>query len=197
MGIIDERTTSMRRIGLRSLLVTGAMVLMLATGANANIINLTATLTGGQETPPNSSPGTGHATFVLDDAALTLTTEGVTFSGLTTGVVAAHIHAPGPPGVSAPIVHPYDTASVAGLTSGTFATLDVWSATSSPALTPALVSDIEAGNTYINIHTTQFPAGEIRGQLVPEPSSLAMGATAVLFGLGFAWRRRSRKRTTD
>src|SRR5512135_911752 len=34
-----RRTTSMQRIGLRNLLVTGAMVLMLATGANANIIN--------------------------------------------------------------------------------------------------------------------------------------------------------------
>lgn len=140
-----RRTTSMQRIGLRNLFVTGAMVLMLATGANANIFTLSATLTGGQETPANSSGGTGSAAIVLDDVAMTLTTEEATFSGLTSGVILGHIHA-APPGVAGPVVHPYNVSSVMGQTSGTFAVGDVWSAASSPALTPALVADIEAGN---------------------------------------------------
>jgi hypothetical protein len=29
----------------------------------------------------------------------------------------------------------------------------------------ALVDAMEAGETYVNVHTSQFPAGEIRGQI--------------------------------
>ncbi|CAN5604286.1 hypothetical protein BH23BAC1_BH23BAC1_09480 [soil metagenome] len=28
-----------------------------------------------------------------------------------------------------------------------------------------LISAMRAGNTYVNVHTSQFPAGEIRGQI--------------------------------
>jgi hypothetical protein len=28
-----------------------------------------------------------------------------------------------------------------------------------------LVDQIEAGNVYVNVHTTAYPAGEVRGQL--------------------------------
>jgi CHRD domain/PEP-CTERM motif len=52
-----------------------------------------------------------------------------------------------------------------------------------------LVAAVLAGETYINIHTQQFPGGEIRGFLgaVPEPSTWAMMLLGFA-GLGFAFR---------
>lgn len=54
------------------------------------------------------------------------------------------------------------------------------------------MSDLTAGNTYFNIHDSVFPAGEVRGQLipVPEPSTLTL---AGLGGVGItvcAWKKR-------
>jgi hypothetical protein len=54
----------------------------------------------------------------------------------------------------------------------------------------ALVAGIEDGKTYLNIHTTDFPSGEIRGFLVPEPTSLVLLGSALL---GFALIRRRKK----
>jgi CHRD domain/PEP-CTERM motif len=51
-----------------------------------------------------------------------------------------------------------------------------------------------AGDTYLNIHTTAFPGGEIRGFLsaVPDPSTWAMMLIGFA-GLGFAFRQSRRK----
>jgi hypothetical protein len=51
------------------------------------------------------------------------------------------------------------------------------------------IAGLTSGRTYLNIHTSANPGGEIRGFVVPEPmtiSLLAMGLVAA----GFASRRR-------
>jgi len=47
---------------------------------------------------------------------------------------------------------------------------------------PALLADLLAGNLYINVHTNDFPGGEIRGQIlqIPEPGSLPLIMCALL-----------------
>ncbi len=61
----------------------------------------------------------------------------------------------------------------------------------------ALIAGIENGMTYLNIHTSANPGGEIRDQLgpvpaaVPEPTTLLLfGTTMTGLGLAARWRRR-------
>jgi hypothetical protein len=163
---------------------------MLATrSAGATTILFTSTLLGVNENPPNGSPATGTISALLDDVADTLfVTE--TFSGLTAPATAAHIHCCAGPGVNAPVVLPF--VGFPNATSGTYIHFFTLS-TDLVGLTPAFfISQLEAGNTYANIHNANFPGGEIRGQLpaVPEPGSMLLCATGLLAAARSLRRRR-------
>jgi len=190
---------------VRALCATAA--LSLAPAANAAINIYTASLSGPNESPANNSPGTGSAIVTIDTTANTMRVQ-VNFSGLTSGTIASHIHA----ATAVPLT---GTAGVAttlptfpnfplGVTSGTYdSTFDLLTAGSyNPAFvsanggTPAsaeaaLLAAIGAGRAYLNVHTTNFTGGEIRGFLtaVPEPASWMM--MLIGFGaLGMVIRRR-------
>ena len=111
-------------------------------------------LNGRQEVPANNSTGSGTC-FVTLNAGETQAAVECTYRNLTTNVVGAHIHDNGPVGVNGPIRFDF---SFTGGTTGTIGPLTF-------DATPAQVADLRSNKWYVNIHTTSFPNGEVRGQI--------------------------------
>lgn len=175
----------------RTLLVPFVLLISAAPAQAATYV-LTGNLSGANEIPTVPSPGTGTAVVTLDDVANTLSLN-ISFSGLLSPTVASHIHCCAPLGTNAGVATTTPTFAgfPLGVTSGTYLnTLDLTQASSyNPAFVTAnggsvttarqaLIAGMIAGQSYLNIHTSQFPGGEIRSQLfitaVPEPASWAM-----------------------
>lgn len=167
--------------------------------ANAQNQFYNVVLNGPSESPANASPGTGFATVVVNPTAhiLSLT---VFFAGLTGFTTASHIHAPtaaafaGTAGVAT--TTPTFAGFPLGVQSGTyFVQLDLTQSSSyNPAFVTAnggtvagaeaaLLGAIQANKSYLNIHSTTFGGGEIRGFLVAAPEG---GATLGLMLIGLA-----------
>src|SRR5215213_7944262 len=121
-----------------------------------------ANLTGTQETPPNNSTATGRASLVLSPDEKTARVS-LTFSGLSSGQTDAHIHGPAVPGVSAPPVFPLPLGQLSDF---------------SITLTPSQVQDLKNGLFYVNVHSSNFPTGEIRGQFASSLSAVTMQFSA-------------------
>jgi hypothetical protein len=116
----------------------------------AAMVDLKADLKASNEVPPNESKGTGSVTATFDSDSNKLSWKG-TVSGLIGTVTAAHFHAAeaGRNGaVAVPII---------GADKGSFE--------GSATLTDTQAEDLMAGRWYVNIHTTTYKAGEIRGQV--------------------------------
>jgi hypothetical protein len=112
----------------------------------------TVTLTGEAENPPGDPVGTGTSTIRLragqGQVCYRLSVENLA------PAAAAHIHR-GASGVAGPVVVPLTTPAANGTSSGC--------APAARALVSAMLA--QPASYYVNVHTDEFPAGAVRGQL--------------------------------
>jgi hypothetical protein len=115
-----------------------------------------------QEVPPTDSTATGQC---IADLATTPTSLNVQCTHNVVAPIDTHLH-DAPPGVDGPVVfHFPNTSPFAG---------DV-------PLTPRLIADFAAGFLYVNIHSTDYDTGEIRGQVFgPAAAPAAVEAVPTL-----------------
>ncbi|MFA6177356.1 MAG: CHRD domain-containing protein [Candidatus Paceibacterota bacterium] len=131
-------------------------------GALSNTFS--ATLNNTQEVPATVSTATGTGAFTIDANANTLTYN-ISASGLQGGAITGmHIH-----GSAVPPDGAIGQNSAIAFSLGT--TLPASGTWNYPE---AMEPEILAGRTYVNIHTTLFPNGEIRGQIIPTPNTVTM-----------------------
>ena len=136
-----------------------ATALALSTAASATIIPLSVSMDGAKA--GTGSLATGSATLTLDTDTNALTWD-ITWADLGSAATAMHFHGPALPNQSTGVVVDLGVAGPPVVGNAT--------------ITEAQESDLLAGLWYLNLHTTGFPGGEIRGQVevVPEPTTLAL-----------------------
>jgi hypothetical protein len=117
--------------------------------ATAGMVNFKADLSPAQEVPPTNSKGKGSVTATYDTDSKKLTWKG-SYSDLSGPATAAHFHA-GEKGKNGGIAVPIAPAT---------SPLD-----GSATLNDQQAADLMAGKWYVNVHTAENKAGEIRGQL--------------------------------
>ena len=144
-----------------------------------NITRYATNLETYQEVPALSTPASGRFRAVLNERDQTIEYE-LSYTGLSSAVAQAHIHF-GQRGVNGGIMvflctnagnGPAGTQACPGPTqgsiSGTLAPADVIGPAGQGIAAgefAELVAALRRGVAYANVHTANFPAGEIRGQV--------------------------------
>jgi len=144
---------------LRALLAAVSVLLLVAGAALGKAGGVPAIpLNNEQETTGATGGGSGFFSYTVEGDTLCYTLE---VTGLTVAPFGAHLH-PAPRNVAGPVAVPLGTPSGAtGSSAGCI------TAAEGGAMTPAELAAIVADPTdfYVNVHTTTFPGGEVRGQL--------------------------------
>ena len=136
---------------MRKLCVIVASLLLAAcAGTMSGGSTVRVTLSGAEEVPPITVPGSGSGSFTIADDG------SVQGSVSTTGVqgTMAHIHI-GARGTNGPVIIPLTKSG------------DTYTAPPSAKLNDAQMQALKAGNLYVNVHTAQNKGGEVRAQLRP------------------------------
>ncbi len=156
----------MRRL---SLAIAGLVVVLAsATAAQAQTTTFTANLSGGNEIPGVVTGSAGTATVTWNSTTNSGTYR-VDVYNMPVGTTASHIHV-GANGVAGPVVINF-TVPTGGISNdfgltGTFSCTDVVArAAQGINSCEDFVQALTLGNTYVNVHSTANPGGEVRGQL--------------------------------
>ena len=124
-----------------------------------------ATMNAANERPALPSTVTGTATTDATLSGTTLTLK-IAYTGLTGVPILAHIHGPADENGTAKPICDFTSAIAAGVGAtagtGTINTTCNLDGTANAALT---VANLDAGQLYVNLHTTANGGGEVRGQL--------------------------------
>ena len=151
-----------------TLAMAGVFALMISTQAQAQVINLTAALSGGNEVPGVTTGAAGTATVSLNQATGVVTYR-IEVYNMPVGTTAGHFHV-GAAGVAGPVVVNFTvstgisndyaitgTASATDLTQRAAQGINSWE---------DFLQALVLGNIYINVHSTANPGGELRGQVL-------------------------------
>jgi hypothetical protein len=111
-------------------------------------------LAGANATPPSSSAGGGDATFVLSSDQTKMVYQ-LTYHDLGSPATRAHIHKGAIGSAGAEVFNLFSIPDAGSPKNGAI--------TFGGALSP---TDLLAGQLYVDIHTSNYPGGEIRGQIV-------------------------------
>lgn len=159
----------MRNIGVFALII--AMVALListspAVGGSTIGETFTANPSGAEEVPPIVTLAQGQAFFKLSPDGTELSFE-LTITNIE-DAVASHIHL-APAGVNGPIVASLFGGVPSGpfsgvLAQGTITSVELVGPLAGSSLN-VLIAEMNAGNTYVNVHTLANSLGEIRGQI--------------------------------
>ncbi len=158
-------------------LIVIASITAVSLPASADIFLFSASLDGTQEVPPNDSLGFGSVLLSFDDTTNILEITSGSYEDLMTSITLSHIHQ-APFGLNGGVLFPLDHT---GGTSGTLS--------GSGELFGDEITSLFAEGLYINVHTSGFPGGEIRGQIVAVP---APGALGLFLAAGFFGKKRRR-----
>jgi hypothetical protein len=136
------------------------------------IVKVEAKLSGFQEVPPILSNGRGEFRAIINgDSSITFQ---LSYSGLSSAVMFAHVHF-GQPGVNGGILFflcsggSQDACPPSGTVTGKITAADIMPGVPEQGVQPGdlagVIRAIRSGLTYANVHTVNFPTGEIRGQI--------------------------------
>jgi hypothetical protein len=141
-------------ISLLLILVLGLSLVFATTAFADGTRTFSTGLTGGAEVPgPGDPDGSGLARIVLDPGEGTVCFK-IRVTNIILPAIGAHIHV-GTADVAGPVVVGLTPPDESGISKGCVE--------ADPALIRAIGQNPEG--YYVNVHTTDFPAGAVRGQL--------------------------------